>query len=118
MENSIANKSYSLALQAVKLGYKLQSVNKEFILSRQFIRSSTAIGALTREAQYAESKPDFIHKMSIALKEAKETEYWLSLLSDSGFLEREEAQKFNALLSENLKMLTAIVKSAKSTLKK
>jgi len=83
--NVLKDKSYSFALLIVKTSEKLSS-NKEFILSKQLLKSETAIGALIREAEFAQSKADFICKMSIALKEANERSYWLSLLKDSGYI--------------------------------
>ena len=76
----IRDKSFAFALQVIKLFQFLQHEKKEFIMSKQLMRSGTAIGALVREAEYAESKADFIHKMAIAQKEANETGYWLELL--------------------------------------
>ncbi len=82
-ENVIKEKSFDFALRIVKL-YKYLQGKKEFVLSKQLLRSGTTIGALVREAEQAESKADFIHKMAIALKEANETQYWLELLYQSG----------------------------------
>nr|WP_315198459.1 four helix bundle protein [uncultured Flavobacterium sp.] len=79
-ENVIKVKSFSFALRIVKLYQFLSSEKKEFVLSKQLLRSGTAIEALVREAEQAESKPDFIHKLAIAQKEANETDYWLELL--------------------------------------
>ena len=74
-ENAIRDKSFVFALRVVKLAKFLEDKKREFVLSRQVLRSGTAIGALVREAEHAESKADFVHKMSIALKEANETSY-------------------------------------------
>ena len=74
-ENVVKVKSFAFALRVVKLAKHLQTEKKEFVLSKQVLRSGTAIGALVREAEHAESKPDFSHKMNIALKEANETLY-------------------------------------------
>src|SRR6185312_15603006 len=106
-DNTTLKKSYLLAVKSVKLGYSIQSSKKEFILSKQFIRSATSTGAMTREAQHAESKADFIHKMSIALKEAKETQYWLDLLKDSEIITEKEWKELHSLLIENISMLAA-----------
>ncbi len=76
----LKEKSYSFAIRIVKLNQFLCEERKEFILSKQILRSGTAIGALVREAEFGESKADFRSKMSIALKEANETDYWLNLL--------------------------------------
>jgi four helix bundle protein len=79
-ENVIKTKSFAFALRVVKLAKYLQGEKKEYVLSKQALRSGTAVGALVREAEHAQSKADFINKMSIALKEANETEYWIELL--------------------------------------
>ena len=78
-------KSFAFALRVVKLAKILQTEKNEFVLSKQVLRSGTAIGALVREAEHAESKADFSHKMNIALKEANETLYWLELLHQAEF---------------------------------
>lgn len=79
-ENILKDKSFLFALEVVKFTQYLVSEKREFILSKQFLRSGTAVGALIREAEYAQSRPDFISKLHIALKEANETEYWIELL--------------------------------------
>ena len=79
----LRDKSYDFALKIIKLSQFLVSEKKEYILSKQLLRSGTAIGSLIREAEFAQSKADFIHKMSISLKEGNETLYWLELLKDS-----------------------------------
>ena len=83
------------------------------MLSKQLLRSGTAIGALAREAEQAESKPDFIHKMGIALKEANETEYWILLLCETGYLNTKEAESIITDNKELLKLLTSIIKTSK-----
>ncbi|MEM8847448.1 MAG: four helix bundle protein, partial [Bacteroidota bacterium] len=79
-DNIVQEKSFDFALKVVSQVKELQASNNEYVLSKQFLRSGTATGALIREAEHAESKKDFTHKMSIALKEANETKYWLDLL--------------------------------------
>lgn len=86
--NLIKEKSFAFALRVVKCYKYLKNEQQEYVLSKQFLRSGTAIGALIRESEHAESKADFIHKLSIALKEANETEYWLDLLHQSEFLDK------------------------------
>jgi four helix bundle protein len=88
MENVIKAKSYMFAIRVVRAYQFLTAEQKEFVLSKQMLRSGTAVGALIRESEHAESRADFIHKMSIALKEANETEYWLLLLHDTGYLKK------------------------------
>ena len=97
----------------VKLAKFLESEKKEFVLSRQVLRSGTAIGALVREAEHAESKADFIHKMSIALKEANETSYWLELLYQGEYIDKESFESIRSDSEEIIKLLVAIVKTSK-----
>lgn len=109
-DNIIQKKSYDFALQIVLLYQKLCKAN-EYVLSKQLLRSGTSIGANVEEAQAGQSRADFISKMSIASKEARESCYWLRLLRDSNTIEKSEA---DALLSEAeaiVNILTAIVKS-------
>jgi len=86
-KNAIKDKSYEFALAVVKVCKTLITNQKEYIISKQLMRSGTAIGALYREAEHAESKKDFIHKLAIAQKECNETIYWLDILHDSDFLD-------------------------------
>ncbi len=117
-DNTILKKSFDLAVESVKLSRKLQLENKEFIISKQYMRSSTAIGAMVREAQQGESKADFIHKLSIGLKEAKESEYWIDLLLASDIVVKKDTEKSEALLKDCINMLIAIIKTTKQGLKK
>jgi four helix bundle protein len=93
----LKDKSYAFAIRIVRLSQYLQNEHKEFVLSRQILKSGTSIGALVREAKYAQSTLDFIHKLSIALKEANETYYWLSLMYDTNYI---EVKLFNSLLKD------------------
>ncbi len=86
-KNVLREKSYSFALKIVQMSKNLKEQKQEYVLSKQLLRSGTSIGAMVRESEYAQSKADFINKLSVALKEANETEYWLSLLHDSGYLD-------------------------------
>ncbi len=110
----IYEKSFQFALHVVRLVKCLEKESKEYVLSKQLLRSGTAIGASVREAEHAESKRDFIHKMSISLKEANETRYWLDLLFESEFIIKEEYQVLNSEVIQIIKLLAAIVKSSKS----
>jgi four helix bundle protein len=112
-ENVIKIKSFAFALRIVKLYNYLTDVKKEFVLSKQLLRSGTAIGAMVREAEHAESKSDFIHKLSIGLKETNETEYWLELLQQSGYLDKNNFDPFNLEIKELLRLLISIIKSSK-----
>lgn len=85
-DNLIKKKSFNFALRIIKVYKYLIDEKKEFVLSKQLLRSGTAIGALVRESEWVESKADFIHKLSIALKEANESEYWLELLYHSEYI--------------------------------
>ena len=106
-------KSFAFAVRVVNLYKHLCGERKEYVLSKQLLRSGTAIGALTREAEQAESKPDFVHKMAIALKEANETEYWIMLLRDTGYLKENEAESMITDNKELLKLLTSIINTTK-----
>ncbi|MCD4772583.1 MAG: four helix bundle protein [Bacteroidales bacterium] len=110
--NIIKDKSFAFALRIVKL-YKFLSEQKEFVLSKQLLRSGTAIGALVREAEHAESKADFIHKMAIAQKEANETDYWIELLNQSEYLKEEQYKSINEDIKELSKILASIIITSK-----
>ena len=112
-ESPIQVKSFDFALRIIKLYKHLQTEHKEFVLSKQILKSGTSIGANIKEAQQAESKADFIHKLSISLKEANETEYWLELLHKSNFISDEAYKSIHRDLEEILKLLTAIIKTSK-----
>ena len=109
----IYDKSFVFALRVVKLRKHLCEEKREYVLSKQVLRSGTAIGALVREAEHAESKADFIHKMSIALKEANETLYWLELLQQSEYIDCNGFESIYADGEELVKLLVTIVKTSK-----
>ena len=111
-ENIIADKSKTFAIRIVKLYQYLCTEKREFALSKQLLRSGTSIGANVKEAIRGQSKADFISKMSIALKEASETEYWLELLYETDFLDKKQFDSIYADDQELLKILTSIVKSS------
>ena len=113
----LREKSFAFALRIIKLSQYLQKDHKEYVLSKQIIRSGTSIGALIREAQYAQSKADFLHKLTIALKEANETEYWLLLLKESGYLNDKMLQSIQPEIDELLKLLISSTKKIKENLK-
>ena len=117
-ENILKDKSYLFSVRIVKLSQFLVKEQKEFILSKQILRSGTSVGANIREAEYGQSKADFIHKLSISLKEANETEYWLDLLFDTNYLEEKLYNSLKADIKELLKLLISIIKKSKSNLKK
>lgn len=117
-ENIIKNKSFAFALRIVKAYQFLCEHKKEYILSKQMLRSGTSVGAMVREAEHAESSADFVHKMAIALKEANETEYWIELIEQSNYLEEKVAISLKNDLAEILKLLIAIIKTSKENAKK
>ena len=109
----VMNKSYAFALRIVKLYKYLVYEKKVYVLSKQLLRSGTSIGALIKEGEHAQSKADFLNKMNIALKEANETQYWIELLRDSGYLSSEESLSIYDNANELIRLLASIVKSTK-----
>ena len=109
-ENVIVRKSYAFAVRNVNLQKYLAKQKHEYIMSRQICKSGTSIGANIAEAQRAQSTADFVSKLKIALKEANETQYWLNLLHDTGYLTSKEFESLHGALLEILKILTAICK--------
>ncbi|MDL2143642.1 four helix bundle protein [Flavobacterium tructae] len=113
-ENIIKDKSFDFAIRIVKLYQYLSVEKKEFVLSKQLLRSGTSIGAMIREAEHAESKNDFIHKFAIAQKEANEAVYWLELLKATNYLNEKEFATINNDAISILKLITSIIKTTKS----
>ncbi len=113
-DNVIVDKSYRFALKVIEVYKFLTDVKKEFVLSKQLLRSGTSIGANIVEAQAAQSKKDFIAKMSIVSKETRETKYWIDLLIKSGYLNIDNEHNKDLLeeIKEIVKLLTSIVKSS------
>ncbi len=114
MKNVVLEKSFSFATRIVKLHQYLHNSKKEFVMSKQLLRSGTSIGANVTESQQAQSRADFISKLSIALKEAEETEYWLRLLHTTNYLSDTEFQSIISDCTEIKCLLISIVKSLKS----
>jgi four helix bundle protein len=110
----IYEKSFAFALRIVKLYKYLCEEKREYVLSKQLLRSGTAVGALVREAEHAESRADFIHKMAIALKEANETQYWLQILHQSDYINLQGYESINPDSEEIIRLLVKIIKTAKS----
>ena len=110
----IIEKSFELAVRVVRLSQYLRDDKKEFVLSKQLLRSGTSIGSNVREAQQGESRLDFIHKLAIALKEAHETIYWMELLKATKYLDELEFDSIHKDAVSVLKILTAIIKSSKN----
>ena len=113
MERTVERKSFLFAVRIVKLCKHLNTGKKEYTLAKQLLRSGTSVGANIAEAEQAQSRADFISKMSIALKEAGETDYWLRLLRATEYLNEEEFRSIYKDCGELEKMLTAIVKTAR-----
>ncbi len=113
--NLIAYKTFNFALKIISLYRELTSNNKEYVLSKQILRSGTSIGANVSEATEAQSKADFIHKLSIALKEARETEYWIRLLIKAEYISSSTPLKED--INEIIRILTAIIKTSKENTK-
>ena len=112
-ENVIVEKSKAFALRIIKMYQFIVKEEKEFVLSKQVLRSGTSIGANVKEAIRGQSKPDFYAKMNIALKEASETEYWLELLHESGYIEEQAFQSIYDDCQELIKILVSITKTQK-----
>ena len=115
MENVIVEKSFRFAVSIVNLCKYLREEKREYVLSKQLLRSGTSIGANVAEAQEAQSRADFISKINIALKEASETEYWLRLLRATDYLSAKEANYLIQDCSEIKRILVAITKTLKTT---
>ena len=114
MENVIEQKSFDFAVRIVKLCKFLRANHQELLLSKQLLRSGTSIGANVAEAQQAQSRPDFVSKLSISLKEAAETKYWLRLLHKTDFLSDLEFESIFMDCVELEKILVAILKTTNS----
>ena len=112
-DSPVKTKSFAFAIRIVNLYKYLTTEKEEHILSKKILSSGTAIGALVREAEGAESKADFIHKMAIALKEAQKTEYWILLLHQTEYIEDNACYSLRKDLVEILKLLVSIIKSSK-----
>ena len=115
MGNVLKEKSYKFALRIVRLSQYLRR-NNEFELSKQIVRSGTSIGALVYEAEFAQSKADFIHKLSIALKETNETKYWLELLKDGECITADMHGSIYPEAEELIKLLVSSIKTSKERL--
>lgn len=112
-ENVIADKSKNFALRIINLYKYLCEERKEYVLSKQVLRSGTSIGANVKEAMQAQSTNDFLAKLNISLKEASETEYWLTLLSESDYITAEQYSSINNDCVELIKILTSIINTTK-----
>ncbi len=115
-ENVVKNKSFGFAVRIVRLYQYMCEQKKEFVLSKQLLRSGTSVGAMVREAEHAETKNDFKHKLAIAQKEINETIYWLELLKETDYLTLEQFESINIDAVEIIKLITAIIKSTKTNI--
>lgn len=115
-DNIIHVKSKRFAIRIINTYKYLQAEKREFILSKQIIRSGTAIGALIKESEFAQSKKDFLNKLYIALKEANETQYWLDLLFETDFITKPEFESLSNDCTEIIKLLVSITKKIKNQL--
>lgn len=114
--NVIKDKSFMFAIRIVRLYQFLITEKKEFIMSKQLLRSGTSVGAMVREAEHGETKKDFVHKMAVAQKEINESIYWLELLKETDYLTELEFNSLNNDAIEIIKLITTIIKSAKSNI--
>jgi four helix bundle protein len=117
-KNILKEKSLKFAIRIVNLNKYLCNEHKEYILSKQCLRSGTSIGANIREADFGQSKLDFIHKLSIALKEANETEYWLILLNETNFIDKTMFTSLQSECDEIIRLLVSSIKTSKASLTK
>jgi len=117
MDSIIKKKSFDFAVRIINLHKYLVDKKAEYVLSKQMLRSGTAIGALVREALNAESTPDFIHKLGIAQKETDETCYWLELLFETEYIDDKEFNSIHNDSKEVLKMIRSIIITSKKKLK-
>jgi four helix bundle protein len=113
-QNILRDKSLAFAIRIVKFNYFLMEDKKEYVLSKQILRSGTSIGAQIRESENASSLKDFIHKLSIVLREADETQYWLELLNKSDIISEQVFESLNKDAEELVKLLVASIKTSKS----
>lgn len=111
-KNIVQNKSYALAIEVVSICRILQQKH-EYVLSKQLLKSGTSVGANIQESAYAQSRADFISKMSISLKEAKESEYWVRLLIDTQFLSEAQTVELRRVLQDVIALLVSILKTAR-----
>lgn len=117
-DSLLHTKSYDFALRIVVMNKYLREQKGEFVLSKQILRSGTAIGALIRESEFAQSQADFVNKLSVALKEANETDYWLNLLHDSHYLNEVSFISMENDCGELIALLVSSIRTVKNKLMK
>lgn len=113
-DNLVVDKSYEFAICIVRLCQQLSATKREYVLSKQLLRSGTSIGANVEEALGGQSRADFVTKMSIAYKEARETDYWLRLLRDTDYLNQSEFESVHANAESLCRIIASILKSTKA----
>ena len=118
LANSIEERTYKFAIRIVKAYKYLRTTHNEYVLSKQMLRSGTTIGAMMREAKFAQSRADFVSKTSIALKEANETLYWIELLHDSEYIDDSSFNSIHNEANEITSILASIVKTTKENSEK
>jgi four helix bundle protein len=114
----LSNKSFRFGVDSYRLCTGLMKTKNEFVLSRQLMRSASAVGALYAESEYAQSKADFISKLAIARKECNESRYWIAMMLELRLLDSETAQTIQSQANELMRLLTASIKIAQSNLKR
>lgn len=115
-ENIVKDKSFAFAVKVVRIYQFICAEKKEYVLSKQLLRSGTSVGAMVREAEHAESKLDFKHKMGIAQKEINETIYWLELMNETEYISKEQFKSLNNDAVEIIKLITSIIKTTKASI--
>ena len=117
-DSTLHAKSYAFALRIIGLAKFLREQKQDFVLSKQILRSGTSIGALVRESEFAQSQADFINKLSVSLKEANETDYWLSLLKDTGYIDEKSFLSMDEDCGELIALLVSSIKTVKNNMVK
>ena len=117
-DSTLHAKSYAFALRIIGLAKFLREQKQDFVLSKQILRSGTSIGALVRESEFAQSQADFINKLSVSLKEANETDYWLSLLKDTGYIDEKSFLSMEEDCGELIALLVSSIKTVKNNMVK
>jgi len=113
-DNILHSKSYNFAIRIVKLSQFLMHEKKEYILSKQILRSGTSVGALVSESKFAQSKADFVNKLMVSLKEANETQYWINLLHDTDYITTQMHKSLYSDIDELISLLVSITKTLKN----
>ncbi|MDD6770354.1 MAG: four helix bundle protein [Inconstantimicrobium porci] len=116
-DNLVYKKSYTFSTEIVNLYKKMTTIDKEFVLSKQLVRSGTSICANITEAVNSASRAEFIFKLNISLKEAKETEYWINLLKDTNYITNQESYKLLASCTELCRILSSIIHTCNNSTK-